>query len=91
MVITLTVWQRKKSGGHPTCAGQGRLDDPTVEKFDAAIDTLLGMVETGSMPFQIVATAGDSSRGFQLEQGWSDERIKTELWGHYRNLIGVNG
>ena len=90
MVTTLTLWQ-KKATGHPTRAGEGRLQDPSVEEFDAAITKLLTMVDPNATPFQIVAQVGDSSRGFQLGQGWTDERVKTELWTGYRSLAGVNG
>lgn len=90
MVLTLTLWQ-KKSTGHPTLAGQGRLLDPTMETFEAAIAKLLTMTEPSCKPFQLVAQMGDSSRGFQLEQGWSHERIISELWKSYQSLIHVNG
>ncbi len=90
MLLTLTIWQKKKSG-YPTRAGEGRLEDPSVEAFGAAIDRLMTMVESEALPFQIVARVGDSSRGFQLGQGWSDDRVKSELWVGYRNLVGANG
>ena len=90
VLLTLTVWQKKKSG-YPTRAGEGRLEDPTAETFGAAVERLLTTVEAGATPFQIVARVGDSSRGFQLGQGWTDERVKTELWEGYQTLVGVNG
>jgi hypothetical protein len=90
MVLTLTVWQKKKSG-HPTRAAEGRLEDPTEESFDAAVAHLLNRVDPAAQPFQIVAQVGDSSRGFQLGQGWSEVRIKEELWAGYRTLAKTNG
>jgi len=84
------MWQKKKVG-HPTRAGEGRLEDPTLEAFDAAITHLLGTVEAGAQPFQLVARVGDSSRAFQLGQDWNPEQVKAELWGQYRGLFDVNG
>lgn len=90
MLLTLTLWQRKMSG-FPTRAGQGRLEEPSVERFNAAIVHLMTMVEPNAKPFQIVVQVGDSSRGFQLDQDWSVERIAAELWNRYTVLVGVNG
>ena len=90
MVLTLTLWQ-KKASGYPTRAAQGRLEDPTEETFGAAVLHLLTQIEPTAKPFQIVAQMGDSSRGFQLGQGWTDEHITTELWKNYQSLVRVNG
>ena len=90
MTLTLTIWQ-KKGALRPTRAGVDLLDDPSVEAFDDAVTDLLATVVLPEAPFQIVAQVGCSSRGFQLGQGWSDERIKSELWTGYQSLTGVNG
>ena len=90
MVLTLTVWQKKKSG-HPTRAAEGHLEDPSVESFEAAVSQLLSRVDPAALPFQIVASVGDSSRGFQLSPGWNDAEIKTELWQGYRKIMKTNG
>ena len=90
MVLTLTLWQSKR-GSRPTKAGEGRLLDPSVEAFDAAVSELLGTVEATATPFQIVAQVGASSRGIQFVEGWTDVHIKTELWTRYQGLTAVNG
>lgn len=90
MVLTLTVWQKKRSG-HPTRAGEGRLEDPSQESFDRAVAQLLGTVEPAALPFQIVAQVGNTSRGLQLGQGWSEDRVATELWDGYRLMARMNG
>lgn len=90
MLLTLTLWQ-KKATGLPTRAAQGRLEEPSLETFGSAVAQLLTKVEPTAKPFQIVVQIGDSSRGIQLGQGWTDERVVTELWENYRNLVGVNG
>ena len=89
-MLTLTLWQ-KKAAGYPTRAGQGQLDEPSIETFTSAVSHLLTMVEPNAKPFQIVAQMGDSSRGFQLEQGWTHERVVADLWKDYQSLVGVNG
>lgn len=89
-MLTLTLWQ-KKASGYPTRAGQGRLEEPSLEMLGPAIARLMSMVEPTAKPFQIVAQMGDSSRGFQLGQGWEEERIVDELWKNYQSLVGVNG
>lgn len=90
MVLTLTLWQ-KKASGFPSKAGQGRLEEPSVEMIGTAVERLMTMVEPSAKPFQIVAQMGDSSRAFQLDQGWSDEQVAAELWKNYQGLVGVNG
>ncbi len=90
MMLVLTMWQ-KKASGHPTRAGEGLLDDPTEATFAAAVDKLLETVDPTSQPFQIVAQVGDSSRGVQLGQGWTEERVRSELWNGYQSLASVNG
>ncbi len=89
-VLTLTLWQ-KKASGFPTRAAEGTLEEPTVDAFKEAVARLLAMAEPNAKPFQIVARMGDSSRGFQLGQGWSEEQIATELWEKYQGLMGVVG
>lgn len=90
MDLTLTMWQ-KKGTTHPTRAAQMYLADPTAERFDAEVAALLNNVAAPAKPFQIVAEVGNSSRGIQLGQGWSDARITSELWDGYRTLANVNG
>ena len=90
MALTLTLWQ-KKASGYPTRAGDVRLDVPTEQAFVTAVTQLLGMVEPNAQRFQIVAQVGDSSRGFQLDQGRTDSEIAAELWKGYQSLVGVNG
>ena len=90
MALTLTLWQ-KKASGYPTRAGDVRVDDPTLPNFERAISHLLTLVESNAQRFQIVAQVGDSSRGFQLDQGRTDEEIAAELWAGYQTLVGVNG
>ncbi|RYG26527.1 hypothetical protein EON82_02925 [bacterium] len=90
MDLTLTLWQ-KRGTTHPTRAGETFLTDPTAVGFDLAVAALLGGVEAPAKPFQIVAQVGNSSRGVQLGQGWSDARITSELWDGYLTLANVNG
>ncbi len=91
MVITLTVWQRKRSGGHPTRAAEGRLESPTEESFAEMVEKLLGSIEPEQTPFQIVAQVGNSSRALQLEKGANSELVSGELWCQCARLAGVNG
>ena len=90
MVLTLTMWQKKRSG-LPTRAGQGKLEDPTVEAFDAAVTRVLATVEPGATGFQIVCSVGDSSRGFPLTDGKSDAELKAALWEGYCLMSAANG
>ena len=90
MALTLTLWQ-KKASGYPTRAGDIRVDEPSLAAFERAVPHLLSQVEPNAQRFQIVAQVGDSSRGFQLDQGRTDEEIAAELWTGYQSLVGVNG
>lgn len=90
MDLILTVWQ-KKGTTYPTRSGERFLSEPTADLFDEAVALLLSEVALPAKPFQIVAQVGNSSRGIQLGQGWSDARVTAELWHGYRTLANVNG
>ena len=90
MDLTLTIWQ-KRGTTFPSRGAERLLSDPNAETFDAAVGSLLGGIEAPSKPFQIVAQVGNSSRGIQLGQGWSDARVTSELWDGYLTLANVNG
>ena len=90
MTLTLTVWQ-KETGKRPSRAVESQLEDPSEADFDTIVSRLLSSVSPAATPFQIVARVGNSSRGLQLGQGWSDNRIKTELWDGYLGILGTNG